>query len=92
MLVRNSLYYTNLSHVAYCFSAEVPNYFIFIGAYGPLGHGSVIPMVEFYTNYILQVLEKFQVEDIKSLRVKKSAAAAFTKHADQYLTRTAWSG
>jgi hypothetical protein len=73
-------------------TAEVPNYFVFIGAYGPLGHGSVIPMVEFYTNYILQVLEKVQVEDIKSLQVKKSAAEAFTRHADEYLKRTAWSG
>ena len=74
------------------FLAEVPNYFVFIGAYGPLGHGSVVPMVEFYTNYIIQVLEKFQTEDIKKIQVKKSAAEAFTRHADQYLKRTAWTG
>ncbi|KAF4345630.1 hypothetical protein FBEOM_395 [Fusarium beomiforme] len=70
---------------------EVPNYFIFIGPYGPLGHGSVVPMVEAYTNYIIQVLEKAQVEDIKSLRVKRSVAESFTRHADLYLKRTAWS-
>ncbi|KIW98143.1 uncharacterized protein Z519_01727 [Cladophialophora bantiana CBS 173.52] len=71
---------------------SVPNYFVFIGAYGPLGHGSVIPMVEAYTNYIIQVLQKVQVEDVKSLRVNRSVAEAFTRHADLYLKRTAWSG
>jgi cation diffusion facilitator CzcD-associated flavoprotein CzcO len=71
---------------------EVPNYFIFIGPYGPLGHGSVVPMVEAYTNYIIQVLKKVQVEDIKKIQVKRSVAEAFTRHSDTYLKRTAWSG
>ncbi|KAJ3508268.1 hypothetical protein NM208_g15846 [Fusarium decemcellulare] len=71
---------------------KVPNYFVFIGPYGPLGHGSVVPMVEAYTNYILQVLEKVQIEDIKSLRVNPAVAESFTRHSDLYLKRTAWSG
>ncbi|KAH0842471.1 hypothetical protein AYO21_10774 [Fonsecaea monophora] len=71
---------------------EVPNHFIFIGAYGPLGHGSIIPMVEAYTNYVIQVLSKVQVEDVKSVRVNRRVAEAFTRHADLYLQRTAWSG
>ncbi|KAM5347462.1 hypothetical protein ACJ41O_010467 [Fusarium nematophilum] len=71
---------------------EVPNYFIFIGPYGPLGHGSVVPMVEAYTNYIIQVLEKAQVEDVKSFRINRQVAEDFTRHADLYLKRTAWSG
>lgn len=71
---------------------SVPNYFIFIGAYGPLGHGSVVPMVEAYTDYFIQVLEKAQVEDIKSIRVNRQVAEAFTRHADSYLKGTAWSG
>lgn len=71
---------------------QAPNYFVFIGAYGPLGHGSVIPMVEAYTNYIIQILQKVQVEDIKSVKVNQAVAQAFTRHADLYLKRTAWSG
>lgn len=71
---------------------EVPNYFIFIGPYGPLGHGSVVPMVEAYTNYIMQVLKKAQIEDIKKIQVKRSVAEEFTRHADLFLKRTAWSG
>jgi cation diffusion facilitator CzcD-associated flavoprotein CzcO len=71
---------------------EVPNYFLFIGPYGPLGHGSTIPMIEAYTNYVIQVIQKAQVEDIKKIQVKRSVAEDFTRHADLYLERTAWSG
>lgn len=71
---------------------EVPNYFVFCGRYGPLGHGSVCPMVEAYTSYTFQVLEKAQVEDIKKIQVKRSAAEQFSKHADEYVKRTAFSG
>ncbi|EXJ91716.1 hypothetical protein A1O3_00266 [Capronia epimyces CBS 606.96] len=71
---------------------EVPNYFIFVGPYGPLGHGSLVPMVEAYTNYVVQVIKKMQVEDIKKIQVKRSVAQDFTRHADRYLKRTVWSG
>jgi cation diffusion facilitator CzcD-associated flavoprotein CzcO len=71
---------------------EVPNYFSFSGPYGPLGHGSALPMIEAYTSYIYQVIEKVQVEDIKKLQIKRSVAEAFTTHADAYLQRTAWTG
>ena len=71
---------------------EVPNYFIFCGPYGPLGHGSVCPMIEAYTKYLFQILEKAQIEDIKKIQVKRSAAEQFTRHADLYVERTAWSG
>lgn len=71
---------------------EVPNYFSFSGPYGPLGHGSALPMIEAYTQYILQVIEKMQTEDIKKLQVKRSVAEQFTKHSDTFLKRTAWSG
>ncbi|KIW25994.1 uncharacterized protein PV07_09126 [Cladophialophora immunda] len=73
-------------------SPGVPNYFIFIGPYGPLGHGSAIPMIEAYTDYIIKVLKKVQLEDIKRIQVKRSVAEDFTRHSDLYLKRTAWSG
>lgn len=71
---------------------EVPNYFIYLGPYGPLGHGSVVPMVEAYTDYIMQVIEKCQHDRIKKLQIRASVAEDFTKYADQYLKRTAFSG
>lgn len=71
---------------------QVPNYFMYSAPYGPLGHGSAIPMIEAFTKYILQIIEKVQLEDIKRIQVKRSAAEDFTKHADMFLTRTAWTG
>ena len=48
-------------------------------------------MIEAYTNYILQVIKKVQIEDIKKIQVKRSVAEQFIKHADLYLQRTVWS-
>jgi hypothetical protein len=70
---------------------EVSNYFTFGGPYGPLGHGLVLPVTETYTQYILQVIEKFNVEDIKKRQVKRSVAEKFSKHPDWYMKQTAWS-
>lgn len=72
--------------------AEVPNYFMFSAPYGPLGHGSALPMIEAFTNYILQIIGKAQVEDIRKIQVSRRAAQEFTLHSDLYLQRTAWSG
>ncbi|KAL4889495.1 putative MoxY [Aspergillus ambiguus] len=71
---------------------EIPNYFMFSAPYGPLGHGSFLPMVEAFTGYILNILNKVQVEDIRKIQVKRSVAEEFTRHADTYLQRTAWIG
>jgi hypothetical protein len=49
-------------------------------------------MIEAYTNCILQVIKKVQIEDIKKIQVKRSVAEQLTKHANLYLQRTVWSG
>lgn len=71
---------------------QVPNYFMYSAPYGPLGHGSAIPMIEAFTNYILDMITKAQVEDIRKIQVKREAAVEFTEHADLYLKRTTWVG
>ena len=71
---------------------EVPNYLVFCGLYGPIGHGSVCPMVEAYTNYAFQIIAKMQTEDISKIQVRRKAAEQFSKHADLFVKRTAWSG
>ncbi|KAJ4204164.1 hypothetical protein NW759_015001 [Fusarium solani] len=75
-----------------CNLPEVPNYFMYSAPYGPLGHGSAIPMIEAFTDYILQIISKVQTEDIRKIQVKRQAAVDFTHHADVFLKRTAWSG
>lgn len=69
-----------------------PNYFTFCGPYGPVGHGSFLPLVEQWTQYMLSVITKVQIEGIKSLRPAEKPARDFTRHADAFLKRTAWTG
>jgi len=44
--------------------AEVPNYFVYAGAYCPSAHGSFFPLVQAYCDYTIQVIEKMQIENI----------------------------
>lgn len=67
-----------------------PNHFTFCGPYGPLGHGSFMPLIEAWTSYILTAITKAQVENLKSLTPQPAAAAEFKQHADLFLQRTAW--
>jgi hypothetical protein len=67
-----------------------PNTFSFCGPYGPLGHGSFMPLIEQWTRYIFQAITKCQVENIKSLTPKLRPSQKFRQHADLFLQRTAW--
>jgi hypothetical protein len=67
-----------------------PNHFTFCGPYGPLGHGSFMPLIESWTTYMLDVITKVQTENIKSLTPLASASQDFRQHADLFLKRTAW--
>ncbi|RYN27305.1 putative sterigmatocystin biosynthesis monooxygenase [Alternaria arborescens] len=67
-----------------------PNTFSFCGPYGPLGHGSFMPLIEQWTHYIFSAITKFQVENIKSLTPKLAPSVQFRQHADLFLQRTAW--
>ncbi|KAF2114151.1 hypothetical protein BDV96DRAFT_577669 [Lophiotrema nucula] len=67
-----------------------PNHFSFCGPYGPLGHGSFMPLIEQWTKYMFAVISKAQIENIKSLTPKLSISKQFRQHADLFLQRTAW--
>ena len=72
--------------------AGVPNYLIYAGAYCPSGHGSFLPLIQAYCEYTCQMIEKMQLENIKSLRPKQRPTDQFLRHADTFLKRTAWTG
>lgn len=72
--------------------AGVPNYFVYGGAYCPSAHGSFFPLIQGYCNYTIQVIEKMQIENIRSLRPKEKVVDHFIRHADSFLKRTAWTG
>lgn len=67
-----------------------PNYFTFFGPYGPLGTGSAIPLIEAFTTYIIKIIKKMQVEDIKSISPKQHVADEFAEHAELFNRRTVW--
>jgi hypothetical protein len=67
-----------------------PNTFSFCGPYGPLGHGSFMPLIEQWTRYMFAAITKCQVEDIKALTPRMEPARLFRQHADLFLQRTAW--
>lgn len=70
---------------------DVPNYFTFCGPYGPVAQGSFFPSLEHYTRYIIQIITKMQIENIRSLRPRVSVCRSFQRHAARFLERTAWS-
>ncbi|KAH8692574.1 hypothetical protein BGW36DRAFT_399412 [Talaromyces proteolyticus] len=61
------------------------------GAYGPVGHGSFLPIIELISQHILSIVKKMQTENIRSLAPRRERAEAFAEHADLFLKRTAWS-
>ncbi|KAK4561381.1 hypothetical protein LTR86_004698 [Recurvomyces mirabilis] len=67
-----------------------PNHFTFCGPYGPLGHGSFMPLIEMWTKYMFDVIEKAQVENVKSFNPRLDLSKQFRQHSDLFLKRTAW--
>ena len=68
----------------------MPNYFTVTGPYGPLGHGSFLPIIETLLKNVLTVARKMQKDRIKKLVPREEVARQFTDHADLFLKRTAW--
>ncbi|KAJ9646660.1 hypothetical protein H2204_000352 [Knufia peltigerae] len=73
-----------------CVSGQ-PNYFIFNGPAGPVGHGSLSSAIDWEANYIIKWLQKMAREDIKSFDVKKSVQDDWNVWGDELLKRTVWS-
>ncbi|KAH0844044.1 hypothetical protein FOPE_08839 [Fonsecaea pedrosoi] len=69
---------------------EIPNYWTVTGAYGPLGHGSFLPIIELLMHHFIQVIKKMQTENITAMAPRRAVCDAFIEHADLYLQRTAW--
>lgn len=75
-----------------CTVAEMPNYFVFMGPNAPIGHGSVLTIAEQVARYIIRMLRKCQVENIKSVTIRAEAVREFTEHTHTFLPRAIWAG
>lgn len=70
--------------------ANMPNYIIFNGPFGPYGHGSFLPITETVSRYVMQMLTKMSEEEISSFAPREEAVADFAEHRRKFLPRTAW--
>ncbi|KAI1862728.1 uncharacterized protein JN550_010065 [Neoarthrinium moseri] len=57
----------------------------------PASHGSILPILEWYTRYMFQVVDKMQTENIKSFEPKAGAIKDFYNHTHELMKRLAWS-
>lgn len=68
-----------------------PNYFIFMGPAGPVGHGSLTSAIDWTADYVLKWLMKITREDIKSFEVKAQVQKDWNVWGDELMKRTVWS-
>ncbi|CAI7602451.1 unnamed protein product [Penicillium viridicatum] len=68
-----------------------PNYFMSLGPQSPVGHGSLLPMIEVAADNIVKMIRKSQRQGVRSVMVKERAVQDFAKYTEEFLKRTAWS-
>jgi len=67
-----------------------PNYFFTLGPNCPIGNGPVLISIEAEVDYIIQMLSKFQKENIASFEVKSDAVEEFNNWKDEFMKDTIW--
>ncbi|OAL32862.1 hypothetical protein AYO20_07653 [Fonsecaea nubica] len=68
-----------------------PNYFMFMGPAGPVGHGSLTSAIDWTADYVLKWLVKMTREDIRSFEVKAQVQNDWNVWGDELMKRTVWS-
>ena len=71
---------------------DMPNYFNVASAFGPLPQGNFYQSAEAFTRYIVNAIEKMQLDRILSIKPKDRAVDHFVRHSLAYLKRTAVMG
>lgn len=68
-----------------------PNLYLLIGPNGPASHSSILPILEWYTRYMFQMVEKLQSENIKAYDPKPAAVKDLYNHTHELMKRLVWS-
>ncbi|KAH0836225.1 putative sterigmatocystin biosynthesis monooxygenase stcW [Fonsecaea pedrosoi] len=76
-------------YLSLCVSGQ-PNYFIYNGPCGPVGHGSLSSAIDWEAEYILKWVNKVAQEGIKSFNVKQDVQDEWNIYGDEVLKRTVW--
>ncbi|KAH7259815.1 hypothetical protein NW759_002732 [Fusarium solani] len=69
---------------------NMPNYFIFNGPNCPVGHGSLLSVMDWTADYIMRWIKKISTGDIKSVTVDTDATADYNAYTHEFLKRTVW--
>jgi hypothetical protein len=64
---------------------------VLLGPNSPTSHGSILPIMEWATRYIFQVITKMQTENIKAIEPKAKAVKEYYNHTHELMKRLAWS-
>lgn len=67
-----------------------PNYFMTLGPNCPVGNGPVLIAIEQQVSYIIQMLSKFQKENVRSFEVSPDATERFNRWKDEFMQHTVW--
>jgi cation diffusion facilitator CzcD-associated flavoprotein CzcO len=62
-----------------------------IGPNGPASHSSILPILEWYTRYCFQLIEKVQTENIRAFEPKQAAVKDLYDHTHELMKRLVWS-
>ena len=65
-----------------------PNYFMSLGPNSGLGSGNLLIIIERMAEYVAQVLQKMQAENILTIEPSPQAVSNFTKYCDAYFEGT----
>lgn len=69
---------------------DMPNYFIFNGPNCPIGHGSLLSVINWSSTYILRMIQKIASQNIKSVTVSRAACDDYNVYTQEFLKRTVW--
>lgn len=64
---------------------------VLIGPNGPASHGSLLPILEWHTRYMFQMIEKLQTENIKAFEPKPECIKELYNHTHELMKRLVWS-
>lgn len=85
------LWATNPQAYLSMFTSGFPNYAMLLGPGAPSAQGSIIIATEIIADYIIQMIQRFQTEPIRSFDIKKAALDDMAEHMDAQLKTTVWS-
>ncbi|KAF5003101.1 hypothetical protein FDECE_10336 [Fusarium decemcellulare] len=70
---------------------NMPNYFIFNGPNSPVGHGSLLAVMEWTADWILKWCRKIASQDIRSVCVSSEATDDYNVYSQEFMKKTVWS-